>query len=107
MGTASKWPEEMQSDFGDERVQLVCHDLDESLPSGTFDVVVSSFAIHHCVDERKATIYAEVFERLEPGGIFVNLEHVASPTAQLHEAFLVALGRKSLPCCQDAARSSS
>lgn len=78
---------------GDDRVRLVRHDLDESLPPGSFDTVVSSFAIHHCVDERKAAIYAEVFARLEPGGVFVNLEHVASPTVRLHEEFLAALGK--------------
>ncbi len=78
---------------GDDRVRLVLHDLDESLPPGSFDTVISSFAIHHCVDERKAAVYAEVFARLEPGGVFVNLEHVASPTARLHEEFLAALGK--------------
>ena len=77
----------------DPAVEIVAHDLDHPLPDlGTFDAVVSSFAIHHCPHPRKRALYAEVFERLAPGGIFCNLEHVASPTPVLHARFLEALG---------------
>jgi SAM-dependent methyltransferase len=76
-------------------VDVVRHDLDEPLPAewGAFDVVMSSFAIHHLVDERKRALYAEVLEHLVPGGVFFNLEHVDSPTPELHLEFLTAMGR--------------
>ena len=76
----------------DERVELVKHDLAESLPAlGRFDAVVSSMAIHHLEHERKRSLYGEVFDLLEPGGVFANFEHVASSTHRLHLAFFEAI----------------
>lgn len=84
---------ELQKLFGNNAaVTIVAHDFDQPLPSmGRFDAVISSFAIHHVAHERKRAIYQEIFAMIEPGGVFCNLEHVASPTPALHRAFLKAL----------------
>lgn len=77
----------------DDTVDVVMHDLNDPLPAWpAFDAIVSCFAIHHVPDARKKVLYQEIFDRLNPGGIFCNLEHVASPTAWLNEAFYNALG---------------
>ena len=99
-GTGLDFQEEMlrraRTRFADnDRVTIGHHDMDEVLPAdlGAFDVVVSSFAIHHLVPERQRALYGEVFERLRPGGMFVNVEHVASRSDELHIAFLTAIGK--------------
>ena len=78
---------------GDRRVRVVTHDLNDPLPVSLrgFDCVVSSFAIHHLPHDRKRALYGEVYERLTLGGVFCNLEHVASATAALHHVFLSKL----------------
>jgi tRNA (cmo5U34)-methyltransferase len=79
---------------GDVSVTLIPHDLDHPLPDmGRFDAVISSFVIHHLVHERKRALYYEIYGVLNRGGVFCNLEHVASPTARLHEEFLSEMGK--------------
>ncbi|MFZ0416675.1 MAG: class I SAM-dependent methyltransferase [Candidatus Sulfotelmatobacter sp.] len=78
---------------GDSSITIVNHNLDHPLPAlGKFDAVVSSFAIHHLVHERKRELYTEIYGLLNAGGVFCNLEHVASPTPRLHEEFLYSIG---------------
>ena len=78
---------------GDSSVVVVPHNFDDALPElGKFDAVVSCFAIHHVVHERKRTLYYEIYGLLNAGGVFCNLEHVASPTPRLHAEFLHGIG---------------
>ena len=78
---------------GNPSVRIVEHDLDRALPDlGTFDAVVSSFAIHHLTHERKRMLYQEIWTILEPGGVFCNLEHVLPTSERAHARFLEAMG---------------
>ncbi|TML15131.1 MAG: class I SAM-dependent methyltransferase [Actinobacteria bacterium] len=85
--------------FGsDDRVTLLRHDLDDPFAGeGSFDAVVSSFAIHHVSDARKQDLYSEIAALLTPGGVFCNLDLVASPTRALHEKWRGEMGVEDDP----------
>lgn len=71
------------------------HDLADPLTEpAPLDAAVSALAIHHLPDQRKRALFSEVRALLAPGGVFVNLDLVASPTAELHERFRRAIGRE-------------
>ena len=56
--------------------------IDAMQASAPFGAIVSRYSIHHQPDERKRAIYADIFKLLEPGGWFVNIEHIL-PSAKL------------------------
>jgi tRNA (cmo5U34)-methyltransferase len=45
--------------------------LEDPLPEGNFDLVVSALAVHHLDGAGKADLFARVADRLRPGGRFV------------------------------------
>src|SRR4051794_7695115 len=55
--------EKVRERFGDDpNVTVLAHNLDQPLPElGTFDAVVSCFAIHHVSHERKRELYREAY----------------------------------------------
>ena len=80
----------------DARVRVLRHDLRQGLPElGRFDLIVSGASLHHLEDSRKRSLFAEVFAMLEHGGLFANLDVIASATPALHAAFLAAIGREA------------
>jgi tRNA (cmo5U34)-methyltransferase len=71
------------------------HDLTDPLTGLPWvDAVVSALAIHHLPDQRKRALFREVYALLAPGGVFINLDLVASPTPKLHERFRQVIGRE-------------
>lgn len=58
----------------------------------SYDVIVSGFSIHHQPDGRKKEIYEEIYRLLSSGGIFINVEHVLSPTdwlTYMHDEYFI------------------
>ena len=52
-----------------------------------FDLIISGYSIHHIENSEKQRLYNDIFGLLNHSGIFLNLEHVSSPTEKLEEMF--------------------
>lgn len=76
-----------QARLGDQNVVLIQADYTDPAwtqqvsDAAPFDLIVSGYSIHHQTDERKQSLYAEIYRLLQPGGLFINIEHVAPATA--------------------------
>lgn len=82
--------------FGDRFRYVVGDFADGVLPAelsreGQFDVVVSARAIHHLPGPLMATLYANIYERLAPGGCFFNLD-TADPDSFLLDSVYRSAG---------------
>jgi tRNA (cmo5U34)-methyltransferase len=72
---------------------LVVGKLQDPLPSGDFDLVVSSLAVHHLRARQKRDLFTRVRERLAPGGCFVladvirpaRRDDAVTPTSLIHD----------------------
>lgn len=82
-------PEIIQTDFG-------ASTWVRELPAcRSYDLIISGYAIHHLDDGEKRRLLADTFGLLRPGGMFVNLEHVA-PESQMGRDLFDALFIDSL-----------
>ena len=61
-----------------DRVKLVVGRLEDPLPDGSFDLVVSALAVHHLDGTGKADLFRRIASRLDPAGRFV-LADVVEP----------------------------
>ncbi len=54
-----------------------------------FTFVLSSLAIHHLAMSAKESLFEYVYRHLDPGGFFLNIDVVLSPTDDLEEWYLM------------------
>jgi SAM-dependent methyltransferase len=52
------------------------------------DAVITSQCVHHLPDERKQGLFAEIWQRLTPGGWYLNLDPVSSADPLVDETWL-------------------
>jgi tRNA (cmo5U34)-methyltransferase len=71
-----------------ERASYALGDLNDELPAGPWDAVVSAMAIHHLEHPAKRELFKRICAALSPGGVFVNVEQVSGPSALLDAAYM-------------------
>lgn len=54
---------------------------------GGLQAVISSLCVHHLTDQRKQGLFHEVFERLAPGGWYLNYDPVAADDPAVEEVW--------------------
>jgi tRNA (cmo5U34)-methyltransferase len=86
LDAATAMLDEARATLGDQ-VAYHAGDLADPLPAGPWDAVVSALAVHHLDDPGKRELFARAHDALAPGGVFVNAEQVAGPTARLDAAY--------------------
>ncbi|HEU5009797.1 MAG TPA: class I SAM-dependent methyltransferase [Gaiellaceae bacterium] len=63
-----------------ERAELRLGRLEDPLPEGSFELVVSAFAVHHLDGVGKASLFRRIADVLSPGGRFVMADVVIPDT---------------------------
>src|SRR5258706_8200103 len=87
--------EQAHEQLKDYAGQLVFENLDYGDPAwaekmqtyGPFDAIVSGYSIHHQPDARKRPIYEGIYSLLKPGGLFINIEHIAAASKLASDLF--------------------
>jgi tRNA (cmo5U34)-methyltransferase len=63
--------------------------LAQDLLQNTFGFILSSLAIHHLAMTEKEALFEYIYRHLDPGGIFLNIDVVLSPTDDLEKWYLM------------------
>lgn len=68
-------------------VRFIVQDYTRHEYSEQYDIIISALSIHHLTGPQKERLYAQIFQLLKPGGIFVNADQVLGQTAFLNNLY--------------------
>ncbi|OPY22682.1 MAG: ubiquinone/menaquinone biosynthesis methyltransferase [Methanobacterium sp. PtaU1.Bin242] len=69
--------------------QLIEDGSGENILTDGFDFIVSSLAIHHLYNGEKKSLFQYIYDNLNSGGFFLNIETVKAPTNELESWYRV------------------
>ncbi|WP_166806159.1 class I SAM-dependent methyltransferase [Cryobacterium cheniae] len=65
----------------------MCTDVWPKVIPRKVDAVITGMSIHHLPDDRKRGLFSEIFDRLRPGGWYLNYDAVDSEDAAVRDAW--------------------
>lgn len=72
---------------GIDNISYQILDYSKGLPGGEFDAIISALSIHHLEDEDKEKLFAQIYDRLPRGGLFVNYDQFCAGQEEMNEWF--------------------
>lgn len=84
--------------LNDDTIKIIEHDLTYPLPTnlGKFDAIVSNFAIHHLMHNRKKDLYSEIFVILNQEAFFAILIIFPQSSKKINQYFRKVMGRRPI-----------
>ncbi len=64
--------------FGLENFSYVISDYSKGLTKGKFDAVISALSVHHLEHHDKERLFADIYNNLDDGGVFVNYDQFSA-----------------------------
>lgn len=59
------------------------------LPPGSYDLILSSIAIHHINDPEKVNLYRDIFQALTPNGLFIFADQTRGITEEIYQKHIL------------------
>jgi tRNA (cmo5U34)-methyltransferase len=72
-----------------DNIHYIIDDYTTHVFDTKYDIIISSLSIHHLTDSEKRNLYENIFELLNPNGVFINADQVLG-----HTPFIESLYKK-------------
>ena len=72
---------------GIDNISYQVLDYSKELPNGDFDVITSALSIHHLENYEKQKLFAQIYDKLPSGGLFVNYDQFCAGQDEMNEWF--------------------
>lgn len=72
---------------GIDNVSYQIMDYSNGLPNGKFDIISSALSIHHLENEDKKKLFAQIYDKLPSGGLFINYDQFCAGQTEMDKWF--------------------